>query len=220
MSFPAKPPSLLWLIVLLPIGLVGGWWLGGQEAAARWTATEIPVQRQSIAGNPYVKIGSGPSWIAAQETSQRDLAKLDGSGPKTDLPASLSLDEARDYAARMTSHYPGTFRLPRPDEWEAAARGGLRGQAYPWGSHPPTAKQASLDREGPASVKRGIANPIGLIHMAGNVFEWCNDGSARGGAWSERDPTMLRIDKVIQPKPDYKDSDIGCRLVWEADAET
>jgi hypothetical protein len=89
-------------------------------------------------------------------------------------------------------------RLPREEEWEAAARG-PEGHAYPWGDDWQdgicNTREAGLGATSPVGLFPGSRQrPLALEDMAGNVFEWCaslydekkrDDGPRvlRGGSW-------------------------------------
>jgi formylglycine-generating enzyme len=81
-------------------------------------------------------------------------------------------------------------QLPTEAQWEYAARGGLKGKAYPWGDElRPGGKwyaniwQGVFPKENKvedgyrftAPVGKFPANGYGLYDMAGNVWEWCAD---------------------------------------------
>jgi formylglycine-generating enzyme required for sulfatase activity len=84
---------------------------------------------------------------------------------------------------------PQAYRLPMESEFEYAARGGLEGNLYPWGSmyntnsggcflanFKPQRGDYALDGFSRTSpVAQYEPNEFGLYDMAGNVSEWVND---------------------------------------------
>ncbi len=134
------------------------------------------------------------------------------------------------------------YKLPSEEQWEAASRGGLVGQPYPWGTQAPDAGgvyRANFRTELPgatgfrfsAPVGTFGANGYGLFDMSGNVSEWCQDRYVplrRGGPFK---PGVLRLLKggswVTGPRdlrnaarqsapPTYADGYIGFRVVRPA----
>jgi formylglycine-generating enzyme required for sulfatase activity len=105
----------------------------------------------------------------------------------------------------------GGYRLPTEAEWEKAARGGVVGKNFPWGTDTISHSQAnyyasnySYDLSGavnnfhptyavggsPYSAPVGsfAPNGYGLYDMAGNMWEWCWDPYGSYTAGAQTDP--------------------------------
>jgi len=146
--------------------------------------------------------------------------------------------EAVRYCEWLSAADRAPYRLPTEAEWEKAARGGLEGARYPWGSDRPDVARA--DR--PPLVTETPANPLGLYGLSGVCHEWCLDwedeayyavsaernptgpprGSrrvSRGGAWRHQDVWSPVAHRSSLP-PGLRYSDYGLRVVRVRSAES
>ncbi len=122
--------------------------------------------------------------------------------------------------AQAFCHWTG-LRLPTEQEWEKGARG-TDGRAYPWGNQDPNASLCNFDRNigdtTPVNRYSGGASPYGLLDMAGNVWDWCEDWYdsnkkyrvLRGGSWGN---ARNHVRSALRPRstPDDRVSLIGFR---------
>jgi formylglycine-generating enzyme required for sulfatase activity len=131
--------------------------------------------------------------------------------------AHVSYADAEAFAAWLSRKRRVDARLPAPDEWEIAARGGVDGLRYPWGwDHPQ--RHARFQSTRTKRVGRYQPNAAGLYDMAGNVAEWCaapggETAFALGGSYAENEPDLLHPSRRTAFPKTYRDADVGFRLV-------
>ncbi len=90
----------------------------------------------------------------------------------------ISWEMASDYCKWLSNLSGKNVVLPTEAEWEKAARGG-EARIWPWGDFFDASFCNSIEsgRQGICSIfeyEKG-ASPYGVMHMAGNVWEWCSD---------------------------------------------
>lgn len=208
----------------------GTYRLGSPEADADSATREVEtsgflMQRTEVTVGQFVRFLNttrpDPKFSSPQIDYRRGWyrARVDNKWPV----AFVTYAGAEAYAQWLSRKRRGTLRLPTPDEWEIAARGGMDGIRFPWGWTDPR-EQAHFDATHPARVARYAPNTFGLYDMAGNVAEWClaeagaDTAYALGGSWAERHPDLLRVFHRVPFPKDYRDADVGFRLLAELGA--
>lgn len=184
-------------------------------------AATLGSREAGAAALPYEARVGGFS-IGRTEVTCGEFAEFRGeSAPDPGRPvARVSYDDAVAYCEWLTKKLGRRVRLPTEAEWEFAARGGIRGARYPWGWGAPEGR-ACFGADGVRRVGSFDHNPYGLHDMAGNVAEWCvaEDGAiqapVRGGSWADRDAKFLRVFQRVMLPRDYRDADVGFRVVVE-----
>lgn len=95
------------------------------------------------------------------------------SGQESWPVVNVSLEDANAFAAWRSKRDGVTYRLPKEEEWEYAARNGAQSDLYPWGQG---------WRDDAAVLKGNTALPVGskatgknrwgVVDLIGNVWEW------------------------------------------------
>lgn len=159
-----------------------------------------------------------------------DFLDTDDQGGPDQPVVGVSLADAQKYAQWVSGVLGVTKRLPTEEEYEVAARAG-QSTIYPWGDQPPTdgvrANYAGNKRFGTTSPVGSFtngANPLGLLDLVGNVWEWtpsppptgmtADPGTViiKGGSWLDG-PSELRISNHRAVDPAETASDRGFRLI-------
>ncbi|MBN1268191.1 MAG: SUMF1/EgtB/PvdO family nonheme iron enzyme [Kiritimatiellae bacterium] len=204
--------------------------MGSREAGPQGAPREVPVGPFRIARHEvtvkdfvmYLNAGADTSRVETPQIRVRKGCFAPARRKGREPVSHVSFDEAEAYCRWLSSKWGCRVRLPTEAEWEYAARGGIPRARYPWGWGAPQGR-AQFAEESAARVGRYPPNLFGLYDMAGNVFEWCapDDGAppgmapARGGSWAERDPRLLCVFHRTWFPRDYRDADVGFRIVVE-----
>jgi formylglycine-generating enzyme required for sulfatase activity len=224
----------------------------GATREQRWYADERPRQRRgtaayAITATPITN-AQYAAFVAATGHATPDVepatwqgyrlvhpfertrrhAWTEGAPPpeRGDHPVVLvSHDDARAYAAWLSTVTARLWRLPTEDEWEKAARG-ADGRMFPWGDDWDAARLDSADAGPFDTVAVGSfpagASPFGLRDGAGLVYEWtatpAGEGRyiVKGGSWDDRGCGVCRPAARHGRPAGLKHVLIGFRLVRDA----
>jgi sulfatase modifying factor 1 len=156
----------------------------------------------------------------------------------------ISWFDAAAYCDWLSRTLGKKFRLPTEAEWERAARGGVEGDAFPWGNCAPEdlPDYARRWKLGPEAVGLYAPNPYGLHNLGDNVHEWCADWYAadyyelsggrnphgppsgsrrasRGGSWRHHIKVTRTAARSSIP-PEFRYADYGFRVAASIDVPT
>ncbi|CAK3049522.1 Formylglycine-generating enzyme required for sulfatase activity [Vibrio crassostreae] len=133
----------------------------------------------------------------------------------------VSQNDAKAYTRWLSKNTGFTYRLPTPQEWEAAARAGQDTNFW-WGNEFRSGKANTGWAGTPWSnvstspVKSFLPTPTGFYDMVGNVWEWTTTqkGLAKGGAWSFS-PEEAKVYNELYVPPSTAANYLGFRVLRE-----
>jgi formylglycine-generating enzyme required for sulfatase activity len=156
-----KPPHTVFL---------DGYWMGKTEVTVKQFGIFVEDEK---GGEAYTR--TGEKWEQKEGTTWKDPGfKQDDNHPVV----CVSWNDVRAYCKWLSYKKGLLFKLPTEAQWEKAARG-TDSRKYPWGNKEPDETLANFDKKigktSPVGSYPEGPSPYGLLDMAGNVWEWCND---------------------------------------------
>ncbi|MGH9322273.1 MAG: SUMF1/EgtB/PvdO family nonheme iron enzyme, partial [Vicinamibacteria bacterium] len=184
-------------------------------------------------GAPLVeRVRVSPFYLQQHEVTNAEYRRFDPTHD-VDLPDDHPVTNVSWYDAMAYAAWLGGT-LPSEAQWEFAARG-VSGRSYPWGNEKPSRTRANYDHEGSGGGARGLgtapvgsfpegATPERILDLAGNVWEWCRDGSSpsantrvlKGGSYFN-DERYLSTEGRNFLHPDGTESLVGFRVAWPSE---
>jgi sulfatase modifying factor 1 len=163
---------------------------------------EVRITSQFYLGQMPVTVSAYKHFVDDQKLMMPQAPKFNGGWSRADHPiVRVTWQEAREYCSWAGG------RLPTEAEWEYAARGGREEFKFPNGKGL-SRRQAKYRVKGRKThlytepSDDYPANGFGLVHMAGNVWEWVAD-------WYDSDEYGRRRTKQSRTDPTGPAEDIG-----------
>jgi hypothetical protein len=119
-------------------------------------------------------------WLGESEVTQAAYQKVTGKNPSYRKGPERPVEEV-DWNESMSYCRAIGGRLPTEAEWEYAARAGTTGARY--GELDRIAWTNANSGGNTHDVKQKEPNAWGLYDMLGNVWEWTEEQTLRGGSW-------------------------------------
>lgn len=175
--------------------------------------------------------------IGKYEVTQLDWEEIMGTKPGynqdcDDCPVEqVSWIDVQGFIKKLNFKTRENYRLPTEEEWEFAARGGLKSQGFIYAGSNEVEKVAWFrENSGGKSQQVGMLKPneLGIFDMSGNIWEWCSNfknpypcdtlGKSfdsrvlRGGTFGNR-ASSVRIRDRNAREPSTRLKTLGFRLV-------
>lgn len=176
-------------------------------------------------------------WHGIERSEKASIASWrEANAPRESVSWYEAVAFCRWLSHKLSDKTRSTIRLPTEWEWQQAATGGDPTLEYPWGEWDAArchSVESRLSRTMAVGMYPRGATPLGVMDMAGNLWEWClntyenpaapesrdiNDTDGRrvfrGGSWYDR-PGDLRVSTRSGVDADGRCNDFGFRLVQD-----
>jgi formylglycine-generating enzyme required for sulfatase activity len=176
------------------------------------------------------------TWQVHAGTALDQLASVDLPAGLAALPVTgISRTDAEGYCAWLSQRSGHQIRLPRREEWQAAAHGGDPMRIHPWGevfdrTFPVCAMNVPTHKAEPCrpGSRPADTGPFGHRDLAGNVREWLGDRATpgsdlllwhgaliAGGGYFDASPDVFRSTYVETLAPETPHGQLGFRILVE-----